>query len=324
MNDYITILPNRLFYTKEESVSLYRQYTSYKLILILDYLYSSIDKTGFSRLSIEDIVITYGYKINRNKGKINEQIKNILIELQKNEIIKCEKDITNINYNEFIKCIYNGIEVDNKGDYTKFTMISSDTIDYILKFNKIKIDNVILLFYYCYLCSRIYKSSNEHGKSYIHNGKAEECHPSYKTITKDIDIKPDTIKKYNDILVDMNLIRIGNCGLCYNKGDENNVRETPNFYVLIDYTESDIDNENSIWKWNLKEGIKDYKKKNPNMVFLDTREYKDNNKKINGYISRITQLEKDDKATKVQIKKRDKLLNEKENYKQYKKVDKDK
>ena len=316
MNDYLTILPNRLFYTKEDSVSLYRQCNSYKLILILDYLYSSIDKIGFSKLSIEDIVITYGYKVNRNKGKINEQVKNILIELQLNEIIKCDKDISKINYNDFIKCVYGGIEINDNGDYTKFTMISSNIIDYILRFNKIKIDNVALLFYYCYLCSRIYKSSNEHGKSYIHNGKAEECHPSYKTITKDIDIKPDTIKKYNDILVNMNLIRIGNCGLCYNKGDENNVRESPNFYVLTEDKDKIVESENSIWDWNLKEGMKAYKKKNPNMVFLDTREYKNNNKKINGYISRITQLEKQDKATKKQIKKRDKLLSEKEDNKQ--------
>ena len=278
-----------------------------------------MDKKGFSRLSIEDIVITYGYKINKNKGKINEQIKNILMELQYNEIIKCDKDISKINYNDLIKCTYNGIEINDNGDYTKFTMISSGIIDYILKFNKIKIDNVALLFYYCYLCSRIYKSSNEHGKSYIHNGKAEECHPSYKTITKDIDIKPDTIKKYNDILVDMNLIRIGNCGLCYNKGDENNVRESPNFYVLTEDKDTIVESENSIWHWNLKEGMKAYKKANPNMVFLDTREYKDNNKKVNGYISRITQLEKEDKATKKQIKKRDKLLSEREDNKQNKK-----
>ena len=67
-----------------------------------------------------------------------------------------------------------------------------------------------------------------------------------------------------------------------------------------------------------------YKKIHKDYTFLDTREYKDNNKKINGYISRINQLEKQDRATKKQIKKRDKLLNEKDNNKQYKIVDKNK
>ena len=59
--------------------------------------------------------------------------------------------------------------------------------------------------------------------------------------------------------------------------------------------------------------MKAYKKNNPNLVFLNTREYKDNNKKINGYIARINQLEKEGKATKRQINKRDKLMNEREN-----------
>ena len=112
----------------------------------------------------------------------------------------------------------------------------------------------------------------------------------------------------------MNLIRIGNLGLYYVGDNKKYTRESPNFYVLIkDEEYVNTENEKSMpWYINLKEGMKCFKMAHKDYTFIDTREYKDNNKKINGYISRINQLEKEDKATKKQIKKRDKLLSEKE------------
>ena len=311
MDKKFTIFPNRLFYTSDDEISLYKQCKNYKILLVLDYLYNAIDKKGFSKFTIEDIITTYGYKLNRREGKINDNIKVILKTLQQNKIICSDKDISKIFVNEFVKCTYSGIEKDDNDNYIKFTMIYNDIINKILSYNKTKVDNLSLLFYYCYLNCRVYKSSSSHGKGYITGGKAEECHPTYKMITNDIDIKDGTIKKYNDILVDMDLIRIGNLGLCYSKGEEENVRESPNFYVLVDELE-DIDSENAKWRWNLKEGMKAYKKNNPNLTFLDTRQYKDNDKSKNGYISRITQLEKEGKATKKQILKRDRLINDKQ------------
>ena len=70
------------------------------------------------------------------------------------------------------------------------------------------------------------------------------------------------------------------------------------------------DDKNTTWYWSLKESMDSYKKemKNEGYVFVNTREYKDNNKKTNGYIARITQLEKLGKASKEQISKRDELL----------------
>lgn len=309
MNEHFTIFPNRLFYTTNDDTPLYRQCENYKILLVLDYLYKAIDKRGFSKFTIGDIITTYGYKLNRKGGKINEQIKNILYTLQQNEIIHSDKDISKISINEFVKCIYDGIEKDDKNNYIKFTIIYNDIINSILTYKQSKVDNLSLLFYYCYLNCRIYRSSNSHGKGYKVGGKAEECHPTYKMITNDIDIKDGTIKKYNDILVDMDLIRIGNLGLCYSKGEEGNIKESPNFYVLVE--EENIDSDNAIWRWNLKEGMKAYKNNNPNLVFLDTREYKDNNKSNNGYIARINQLEKEDKASREQIYKRDKLISDK-------------
>lgn len=314
MEDYFTIIPNNIFYTEEGKTSLYKQIKNYKLILIMDYLYTGMNRIGNTRLSIGNIITNYNCKFNRNKGGINEQIVDILIKLNEIKIIEGNLNLDNISINQLIECKYNGIEKDEDGNYINFTMIDYKILNKILNYKETKTDNISLLFYYCYLASRIFTRQSDKKDIHAHGGKAEVCYPSYETITKDTDISARTISKYNDILVSMNLIRIGNLGLYYVGDNKKYTRESPNFYVLIkDEEYVNTDNEkNMSWYINLKEGMNYYKKIHKDYTFLDTREYKDNNKKINGYISRINQLEKENKATKKQIKKRDKLLSEKE------------
>ena len=315
MEDYFTIIPNNIFYTEEGKTSLYKQIKNYKLILIMDYLYTGMNRIGNTRLSIGNIITNYNCKFNRNKGGINEQITDILIKLNEIKIVEGNLNLNNISINQLIECKYNGIEKDEDGNYINFTMINYKIFNEILSYKEMKTDNISLLFYYCYLASRIFNRNSDVKDIHAHGGRAEVCYPSYETITKDIDISARTISKYNDILVSMNLIRIGNLGLYYVGDNKKYTRESPNFYVLIkDEEYVNTDNEkNMSWYINLTEGMKCFKNAHKDYTFIDTREYKDNNKKINGYISRINQLEKEGKATKRQINKRDKLINEREN-----------
>lgn len=319
MEDYFIILPNSLFYTKDNK-SMYMQIKNYKIILIISYLYLGMDRLKNTKLSIENIITSYGFKTDGHKGRINEQVTDIISRLKEIDIIEGSFNISKIKSNQLIECTYKGIEKDENGNYINFTMIEHDVFNKILHYKDIKIDNISLLFYYCYLASRIFTRQSDKKDIHAHGGKAEVCYPSYETITKDTDISARTISKYNDILVSMNLIRIGNLGLYYVGDNKKYTRESPNFYVLIkDEDCVNTENEKSMsWYINLKEGMKCFKLAHKDYTFIDTREYKDNNKKTNGYIARITQLEKEDKATKKQIKKRDKLLNEKEDNKQNK------
>ncbi|WP_162267618.1 hypothetical protein, partial [Clostridium botulinum] len=76
------------------------------------------------------------------------------------------------------------------------------------------------------------------------------------------------------------------------------VRESPNIYTLWTKNQDE-------WKNNLKEGIKFYKKIHEDeRVFKNTRQYQNNNKKINGYIARVEYLEREGKATEEQIQKK--------------------
>jgi hypothetical protein len=315
VGDYFTIIPNNIFYTEEGKTSLYKQIKNYKIILIMDYLYTGMNRIGNTRLSIGNIITNYNCKFNRNKGGINEQILDILIKLNEIKIIEGNLNLDNISINQLIEYKYNGIEKDKNGNYINFTMIDYKVFNKILNYKEGKVDNVSLLFYYCYLASRMFTRKSDKKDIRVHGGKAEVCYPSYETITKDTDISARTISKYNDILVSMNLIRIGNLGLYYVGDNKKYTRESPNFYVLIkDEEYVNTDNEkNMLWHINLTEAMKYFKKAHKDYTFINTREYKDNNKSNNGYIARINQLEKEGKATKKQINKRDRLVNEREN-----------
>ena len=316
MEDYFTILPNILFYNKIDEATLYQEVKNYKLLLVMDYLHMGVNRHNTTRLSIKSIVTNYGYKSDSHKGKINEQIVNMLKFLNSKDIIKGDFDINKVSISELIECVYNGIDKDENDNYINFTMIDYNMFNRILYQKKEKVDNIALLFYYCYLCSRVHTREGNYG---VENGGGmpEICYPSYNTISKDIYLSQSTISKYNQLLINLDAIRIGNLGLYYIGNNKKFVRESPNFYALVKQEDSKLSDEKTTsWHINLKEGMKYYKKIHKDYTFLDTREYKDNNKKVNGYISRITQLEKQDKATKKQIKKRDNLLNEKEDNKQ--------
>ena len=116
-------------------------------MLVLDYLYTGINRIGITKLSVEDIIKTYGYKLDGHKSKINEQITNILLYAKNNSIIDCINDINSITTKQLISCKYNGIKKDEKGNYINFTMIDYNIFNKILEYRDEKIDNTALLCY---------------------------------------------------------------------------------------------------------------------------------------------------------------------------------
>lgn len=310
-NENYTLLPNNLFQPpNKDTKSLYQEYKDHKILLVMDYLHVNTNRFGISIFTFEDMITFYGLKLKTGKGKMNQQFKDMIEFLQFKGIISdCNVDIKEAKLSQFIRCKYNGIEKNKEGKNVKFTTVRYEAIDWIISYQDDLIDNVKLLFYYCYLCSRIYtplKNDNNIRKS---GGRANPCFPSYETITSDIGISDKTIKQYNDILVNLNLIRIGNLGLAYYSNDKNKIpKETPNFYTHFTYQTSEMKDEDTIWYDNLKEAMKIYKEEHSNMVFIGTRDYKNNDRVVNGKISRINTLEKEGKATVEQLQERDNLI----------------
>ncbi|CAI3673917.1 conserved hypothetical protein [Clostridium neonatale] len=296
--DNFTILPNQLFYGADEKESLFQQHKDYKLLCVMDYLYMNTNRMGISVFSLENMIVESGFVPKRGKGKSIEQFKEILKFLQFNNVIDNTLNVDDMGLKDFMTCTYNGLQKNKDGNNICFTMLKNEDKEKILSYKDTKIDNLKLLFYFSYLNSRMYKRSSD-GNIECIGGHAEVCFPSYKTISDDIAIKDDTIKQYNDILVGLDLIKIGNIGLYYNVNDKNKIpKESPNFYALCN------NKENS----ELEYAMQMYIDKHKDFHFIKSREYKNNNRKVNGYIARINQLEREGKATIKQIEKKNSLI----------------
>jgi hypothetical protein len=247
--DYFVKLPNDLFYKKEnEGNSILKQINNNKVVMILDYIYTSTNRKNITKFTLEDMVISCGFKCDTHKKSNNEQFREILAQLKELRIIKSEYEMKDIKINQMITCT---LEIDLSN---KFIQIYDSERDKILNQNNIKIDNIKLFIYYCYLKSRIYKRSEEEGLLAIRGGRAEVTWVSYYKINDDLGLSHETIKKYNDVLVNINLIRIGDAGKWHYLEDKTKqMKDSANIYALYDVEEGE-------WILNLKEGIKYYKK----------------------------------------------------------------
>jgi hypothetical protein len=251
--DYFTIIPNKLFYSASANeYSIFKLVNDAKVVLVFDYFYTNMNRHKEIKFTIEDMVSSCGYIPNANAGRINSQFKKIIVTLYKNKLIKfkCkdkfiefEQDnnidfnIEKIRYTQLYTCTLN-IDLS-----LKFIQLYEKEKSIILDFKdtdqKMKIDNTKLLLYYCYIKSRVYKR-NKDDDIQISGGRAEVAYPSFNTIYKDLHFTDKTIKKYNDLLVKLDMIRYDNAGLWYYKNDKNKiVRESVNFYTLF-YGNEDI------------------------------------------------------------------------------------
>lgn len=291
-------LSNSLFIPTKEEKSLLQQIDNSKLILVMCYLYINTNRKDIVKFTLEDMILESGYTVSTKKNRSVEQFKYILVQLQKLKLINSKYDFNEVKPKELISCtVLMNLE-------NKFIQLFEEEKDIILNQKNEKVDNSKLLVFYCYIKSRIYR--REKNLSIVATGgRAEVCYPSYETISNDLGCTDETIKKYSDILVKLNLIRIDNPGFWYYSADKNkSIKESVNFYALL----FDSSEENA--KLNLKEGIKYYKTLdiNSNKVFTDSREYLHNNRKLNGMLGSIIKKEKNGIATEEDINLKNEII----------------
>ncbi|WP_282806531.1 helix-turn-helix domain-containing protein [Clostridium tetani] len=288
--------------------SIFKITKDYKALLILDFIAENQTYQEECMFTIEYFLEQYGLSTHTNSSNFKD-IKKILVALEKLKLIKCINgvDLSKLTLKKFIVLDIRKI-IEKKGvEKVKYFQLYQDHKEDILNYSKEKIDNVKLLNFYCYLRSRIYLHIGKNSTANMEGGRAQVCFPSYETIKRDLGIKDRTITKYIEILdKDLNLIKIANAGLYYLKNDKNKImRESTNIYTMTDII---------AWDAELTQGIKQYKYKyKDERVFTNSRKYKNNNKKANGYVARIEYLEQQGKATEKQIEKKDSLLESIEN-----------
>ena len=224
------------------------------------------------------------------------QRQSIIQILSDDENLTCSPLIENYKLKDLIMC---SLMVDLT---EQFVLLDAKEKDKIYGYDEEKINHLRLLLYYCYLKCRMYKrpKGDELVKS---GGRAEVAYPPFKKITEDLGITDDTIDKYNKILVALDMIRYKSAGTWYYKTDPNKiVRESVNFYTLFT-NEEDAQH-------NLNEGIKYFKKleRNSDKVFTGKKDYKNNNKVLNGELGSIIKKEKKGTATAEDIIRKNEII----------------
>lgn len=241
------MLPNNIFINSNNKESIIKELNSKYIGGILNYLAWKKDIEGMSAFSVEDIIRSLGMKPNSHKGKINEKIFDTIIDLRDREYIN-KLIINKKHYNGFSSCMLNILSLNSDNTAYNYIKITDYEKNRIFNYDKQKIDKIMLFNLYCHLKARMYKRENNYSLS-ITGGKAQVCYPSYESIENDILIKPSTIKKYIDILSDIDLIRYDNAGTYIKDG---NKYKSSNTYVLYD--------KGGEWKYELEQGIKFFRK----------------------------------------------------------------
>ena len=215
-------ITNEVFYTKDGTKSILKETNDYKVILLLDFLYYGEDRKKRITFNLEDIITDWELKPDNHKGKINDQFRSLLEYLKERGLILTDIDFNSIKPKEHLR-----IEVDLKID-NNFFCLPFEVVEKIFNIEE-EVNKIILLAYWCYLESRRYKLSNkETEKRGKQATKSETCFLSYKRINEDLGISESTIKKYNDILIEEKLLRIGNLGKIYN--EEGKIKCANNLY----------------------------------------------------------------------------------------------
>lgn len=273
-----------MYYNKVANIvfqedSLVKEYGHY-ILPIMSYLYRNTNREGKSLvLSLKDMIEQSGYKPKTGAGKINEIYRDILIGLQEQGYIETEIDLKKIKMTEGFSLI---LDIDFDGDYIQ---LYDSEIDTIMSLDLKLTSKWLLVCYYGYLKSRMYR--RREGDRLEYGNKAESCYPSYEKITKDLGIDSKSILKYNEILVSLDMIRIGSAGRWYRADDKKKkLKEAVNTYVL--YKDG--------WEKELKASIDAYKSIYTDRIFSD-EDYRDNDRKKNGKKGYLISRMNNNKAT---------------------------
>lgn len=173
--------------------------TNIQTYLVPVYLHISCktDRLGELDTNIEKIVEWCGLKPNRNKGKSNDNIKEVLSYLKEKEVIDFDVDIDTIKPKELFTIKYEEVE-------ESFGMAYVEHIKKIMNIQDKKIERAKLLTYYCFLAVSMYRNNNSH----ITGGRYNVCYWSVEKTSEFTHLHKDTITKYNKLLVEMDIIRI--------------------------------------------------------------------------------------------------------------------
>lgn len=302
-------LTNQLFYVKvedengnnsyprEESI-LYKVGYDDKVILILHELFLGTNFRRECLLSLDYLIEKCGYKADKDNRK---SFKNTLEKLKEIELINFE--LINKS-NELLVIDTDGLMVMLNGNYTLLSDEELETFNKIIDVRK----RTTLLKLYLYLKARTTKRKD--GEDINMHCRPQVTYQKYETINEYTNISESRIKEYIDQLQEMKLIVYRNVGKRYKETDKHQkLTEAPNVYAICNL-QDDIEAE-------LELGIKQckYDQEKQGYVIVD-RDYKNNNRKINGKKGNLTKKINNGTITEEEQKQYDDIIAMENEYKE--------
>lgn len=266
-----------------------------KALIVYIYLENHRTLRNNIYISISNCIKECGYTPKNGKGKTNDQFRNVLLGFKEEGIIETDVDLKKVKINDLIHCTMK--ETDDK-----FFTIYDCELDKIIDHEK-KEDKLNILKVFANIESKRYKNTdNVNPETY---GEYEVAFPSYKQICLDTLISSeDSIKKYIEILVKLNIIIVGNNGDRINTMTGEIKRDNNTYALANDRGES-----------SLRGALRLFKQKNEENGWKYTK-FK-NNRSLGGEKSKIVQSINNKTVTVEQLKRLKEINNilEKEEYK---------
>lgn len=250
--DYFIKIPNRFFY-KVDNDTIFdgliksNEY-NHKLLLVWCYLNKNKNILGVSNVTLEDMITSLGYKIDRKPKGSNERFLKILMILKEDGLI----DITNSKLNKIKPKTF--LKIKTLNITNEFTKIYLNDVDSIFKLcNKNDFDFGKMLSLYAYIGS--FSST----KGNLTNLKVSYC--TYSNISYTLGLVSETIKKYINRLEQLDLLLMFNFGRYIINEDKSHTYASNNLYIVKRHfkTQSEITAEVEKYKNAYKQNFPERK-----------------------------------------------------------------
>lgn len=222
------MIPNKIVWNYEDKTKTYFYEYGDKVLHIFSYLQRMTNNFNETYFTLEDMILNCGLGVDIHEGKSVDQFKDILLDLQKKEIITTDMDFVKVKKNTLIKCnFYMPIEKDDEDENVFFFDVTYNSYLKIMNYEG-NLSKLTLLKAYYYISSRIKRRRSlidgdgciydPSGKKYSNDircvgGKAECFYDSYAVICDDLKIKSEnTWNTYIKELNNMGLLFYANIG----------------------------------------------------------------------------------------------------------------
>jgi GIY-YIG catalytic domain len=235
-NENFIIIPKKIILERD-----YLDSCGDKFTCILTELILSENKQGYVKFSIEDLITTLGIKPRSGEGRMNNQIKNIIEFMVKENILVTDIEINKIRINELIKCkLHVPYETNKDGKPINWFKVNVD--DYLKILNdKSKLNKSTLTNIYFYILTRVHRRN-----AHVENIRiAEVFLENQDDMCGKLDISKATLNLYLNQLRELGLIFYGNMGKMVKN---NTIREANNVYALDEEELKDGLNQ-SLYYW---------------------------------------------------------------------------